>query len=96
MMHRMNTVRMNHITPDRRQSDDTNNTSDSKDRCESHIPQNFGELGMCERKRPETEVRRGVRDASKAELDGMDHLVDHNLAEIVMLLSSKRDQQIAR
>jgi hypothetical protein len=42
---------------------------------------------MCERERPKTEVRRSMRDAAKAEFDRVDHLVDHHLTKVVLLLS---------
>ena len=41
---------------------------------------------MCQGQRPKTEVGRGVRDAPEAELDGVDDLVNDDLAEVVLLL----------
>ena len=41
---------------------------------------------MCEGQCPETEVRRRVGDTPKAELDGVDDLMNDDLAEVVLLL----------
>ena len=38
--------------------------------------------GVSQRQRPQTQVRRRVRDAAQRELDRVDRLVHHNVAEI--------------
>mmetsp|Transcript_60123 Transcript_60123/g.158157 ORF Transcript_60123/g.158157 Transcript_60123/m.158157 type:complete len:806 (+) Transcript_60123:399-2816(+) len=43
------------------------------------------ELLMRQRERPDTEVRRGVRNCTEHELDGLDDLVDEDLAELELL-----------
>ena len=67
--------------------DPPNNTLHAEHIVQGHAPQDFGQLRMRERQRPEPEVRSCVRDASEAELDRVDDLVDHDFAEVVMFLS---------
>ena len=47
---------------------------------------------MRERERPQSEVRCCVRDASEAEFNRVDDLVDHDFAEVVMFLSKQEKQ----
>lgn len=48
--------------------------------------EDLGELGMGEGQGPETEVGSGVGDAAEDELDGLDELVHHHVAEGLVLL----------
>lgn len=57
-----------------------------EDGLEGHGPKHLRQLRVRERERPEPEVRRRVRNAPEAKLDGVDDLVDHHVAEIVLLL----------
>jgi hypothetical protein len=44
------------------------------------LPPHLRQLGVREGKRPQPEVGRGVGDHAQDELDRLDHLVDHDLA----------------
>ena len=46
------------------------------------------ELTVGKRKRPETQVRRSVGDATQDELDGLNDLVDENFASAVVIFST--------
>lgn len=76
--------------PDHNKGSNANNTRHAEHVGNGHVPQHLRQLGVCERQRPKTEVGGGVRDASKAELNSVDDLMDHNLPEIVMFLSISR------
>ena len=67
--------------------DDPHDARHILDNGNCHVPQHFGQLSMCEGQCPETEVRRRVGDTPKAELDGVDDLVDDDFGEFFFLLA---------
>jgi hypothetical protein len=52
---------------------------------ESHAPQHLTELGMCEGEGPKAKVGGRVGNAAKAELDGVNNLMNGNLAKLEAL-----------
>ena len=64
--------------------DDAGHVLDNSDR---HVPENLGQLGVCEGESPETEIGGRVGDTAEAELDGVNDLMDHDLREIMLFLS---------
>merc|ERR1719277_1041536 len=64
---------------------------------EEGVPEeDHGELLVRERERPETEIGSRVRDRSQDVLDGLDHLVDHQLREVKVLPLFFLDGDMAR
>jgi len=55
---------------------------------QSHTPQHLTELGVSEGESPKTEIGGSVRDTAETELDGMNDLVDGNLAKFEALMFS--------
>jgi len=49
---------------------------------QGHVIKHFGELGVREREGPESEVGGRVGDTAEAEFDGMDDLVDDDVAHL--------------
>lgn len=65
---------------------DTENTTHLQRRAKSHGPEHNTELLMSKRQSPKTEVRRSVRHAVQAELNGVDNLVNHDFAKLKLLV----------
>lgn len=64
-----------------RQPFPTHEAGDLDGPTEHHVPQDVGELCVCQRQGPQPEVGRGVRHGGEHVLDGVDGLVHHHVAE---------------
>lgn len=62
--------------------------------CDSHdedsVVEDSAQLRVCQRERPEAQVRGSVGHRPKHELDRVDHLVHHNLAEVEFTCSTPK------
>lgn len=72
--------------PDNHQTDRPDESRPFHCDPQRHPPQNFRQLSVRQRQRPQTQVTRGVGDAAQAEFNSVDDLVHHDLAEIMLLL----------
>lgn len=66
--------------------DDTSNAGAPKRLADGHAPQDLAELCMRQGQGPQAQIRGGVGNTAEAELNGVNHLVDHNFAEIMTLV----------
>ena len=53
---------------------------------QNHILEEFSQLRVCQRKRPQPQVGSSVRDGSQDKLDGVDRLVDESVAKRELML----------
>lgn len=56
--------------------------------------EDLSELGMSQRQGPESQVRGSVGNGPKNELDGLDHLVNHDFSGGLVLFSSIRAENL--